>query len=117
MADGYASGGVSKAVLITGCSTGIGRATAERLARSGWRVYATARDVGSVADLEARGCRVLPLDVTDEGSMRRAVEEVERGEGAVGVLINNAGYSQSGAVEAVPMEKVIPIRVIDVIRC
>jgi NAD(P)-dependent dehydrogenase (short-subunit alcohol dehydrogenase family) len=49
---------------------------------------------------------VLPLDVTDEASMRAAVGEVERREGSVGVLVNNAGYSQSGAVEAVPMEKV-----------
>lgn len=99
-------GTVSKAVLITGCSTGIGRATAERLARSGWRVYATARKVESVKDLEAAGCRTLPLDVTDEDSMRAAVGEVEGAEGAVGVLVNNAGYSQSGAVEVVPMEKV-----------
>ena len=92
--------------MITGCSSGIGRATAERLAREGWRVYATARDVGAIADLEPVGCRLLSLDVTDEGSMRGAVEEVERAEGAVGVLVNNAGYSQSGAVETVPMEKV-----------
>ncbi len=97
---------VSRAVLITGCSTGIGRATAERLASRGWRVYATARDVGKIEDLAGRGCAVLPLDVTDEDSMRAAVEEVERREGAVGVLVNNAGYSQSGAVEGVPMEKV-----------
>jgi NAD(P)-dependent dehydrogenase (short-subunit alcohol dehydrogenase family) len=47
-----------------------------------------------------------PLDVTDEDSMTSAVEEVEREEGAVGALVNNAGYSQSGAVEAVPMDKV-----------
>ena len=98
--------GVSRAALITGCSTGIGRATAGRLASRGWKVYATARDVGKVEDLADRGCTVLPLDVTDEASMRAAVEEVERREGAVGVLVNNAGYSQSGAVEAVPMEKV-----------
>lgn len=97
---------ISKSVLITGCSTGIGRATAERLAASGWRVYATARNVGAISDLAERGCEVLPLDVTDEASMRGAVEEVERREGSVGVLINNAGYSQSGAVEEVPMEKV-----------
>jgi NAD(P)-dependent dehydrogenase (short-subunit alcohol dehydrogenase family) len=96
----------SRAVLITGCSSGIGWATAERLARRGWTVYATARNVGAIAPLEERGCRLLPLDVTDEESMRSAVEEVERAEGAVGVLINNAGYSQSGAVEEVPMEKV-----------
>ena len=93
----------SRAVLITGCSSGIGRATAERLAKRGWTVYATARDVATRALLEERGCRLLLLDVTDEGSMRRAVEEVERTEGAVGVLVNNAGYSQSGAIEEVPM--------------
>lgn len=97
---------LSKAVLITGCSTGIGRATAERLAQKGWRVYATARDVEKIRDLANRGCEVLPLDVTDEGSMGAAVGEIERREGAVGVLVNNAGYSQSGAIEEVPMEKV-----------
>src|ERR687893_2853255 len=96
----------SRAVLITGCSTGIGRATAERLVSRGWRVYATARDVGKISPLADRGCELLPLDVTDEGSMQAAVREVERREGAVGVLVNNAGYSQSGAVEEVPMEKV-----------
>src|SRR5918998_4106326 len=96
----------SRAVLITGCSSGIGRATAERLAMRGWTVYATARDVEALAPLEESGCRLLPLDVTDEESMRRAVEEVERAEGAVGILVNNAGYSQSGAIEEVPMEKV-----------
>jgi NAD(P)-dependent dehydrogenase (short-subunit alcohol dehydrogenase family) len=100
------NGWTSRAVLITGCSSGIGWATAERLAQRGWTVYATARDVEVIAPLEERGCRLLPLDVTDEGSMRHAVEEVERAEGAVGVLVNNAGYSQSGAVEVVPMEKV-----------
>jgi NAD(P)-dependent dehydrogenase (short-subunit alcohol dehydrogenase family) len=97
---------VSKAVLITGCSSGIGWATAEGLAEVGWRVYATARNVEAIAPLAERGCVLLPLDVTDEDSMRSAVDEVERREGAVGVLVNNAGYSQSGAVEAVPMEKV-----------
>jgi NAD(P)-dependent dehydrogenase (short-subunit alcohol dehydrogenase family) len=97
---------VSKAVLITGCSSGIGRATADRLAGVGWKVYATARQVEAIAPLEEGGCELLPLDVTDEDSMRAAVDEVERREGAVGVLVNNAGYSQSGAVEAVPTEKV-----------
>ncbi len=97
---------VSKAILITGCSSGIGWATAGRLADAGWKVYATARDVDKIAPLERSGCGVLPLDVTDEDSMISAVEEVERQEGAVGVLVNNAGYSQSGAVEAVPMDKV-----------
>jgi NAD(P)-dependent dehydrogenase (short-subunit alcohol dehydrogenase family) len=106
MASESGSAWTSRAVLITGCSSGIGRATAERLAQRGWAVYATARDVEAIAPLTESGCRLLPLDVTDEESMRNAVEEVERAEGAVGVLINNAGYSQSGAVEAVPMQKV-----------
>jgi NAD(P)-dependent dehydrogenase (short-subunit alcohol dehydrogenase family) len=97
---------VSKAVLITGCSTGIGRATAERLAAGGWKVYATARRLESIADLAAKGCETLGLDVTDEASMEAAVKHVEDAEGAVGVLINNAGYSQSGAVETVPMDEV-----------
>jgi NAD(P)-dependent dehydrogenase (short-subunit alcohol dehydrogenase family) len=96
----------SKAVLITGCSSGIGHATAELLARDGWTVYATARNPETLSDLEAVGCKPLALDVTDEASMSAAVETVQAAEGAVGVLVNNAGYSQSGAVESVPMEQV-----------
>jgi NAD(P)-dependent dehydrogenase (short-subunit alcohol dehydrogenase family) len=93
----------SKAVLITGCSSGIGRATALRLARAGWSVYATARRTETIADLAEAGCETLALDVTDEESMRAAVDHVEAAAGAIGVLINNAGYSQSGAIETVPL--------------
>jgi len=116
----------SKAVLITGCSSGIGRATTLRLAQSGWTVYATARRPESIADLEQAGCRTLALDVTDEQSMRAAVDQLERDEGAVGVLINNAGYSQNGAMETVPMDAVRrqletnlfgPVRLTQLIRC
>ncbi len=92
----------ARAVLVTGCSSGIGRATAERLARAGWTVYASARRVESVEGLA--GCRALELDVTDDASMRAAVAAIEAEHGAVGVLVNNAGYSQSGAVESVTME-------------
>ena len=94
----------SKAVLVTGCSSGIGHATALRLVRAGWTVYATARRPESIADLAEAGARTLALDVTDEDSMRAAVAAVEDAEGAVGVLVNNAGYSQSGAVETVPLD-------------
>jgi len=96
----------SKAVLITGCSSGIGRATALRLAGAGWTVYATARRPETLSELQAAGCRTLALDVTDEQSMQTVVNEIERTEGAVGVLINNAGYSQSGAIETVPLDAV-----------
>jgi len=91
--------------LVTGCSSGIGHATAKRLAGRGLTVYATARRPESIADLEESGCKTLALDVTDEASMKAAVEAVEAAEGAVGSLVNNAGYSQSGAVESVPMER------------
>jgi NAD(P)-dependent dehydrogenase (short-subunit alcohol dehydrogenase family) len=93
------------AVLITGCSTGIGRATAIRLADRGWTVYATARRPESIADLVGSACRTLALDVTDEDSMQAAVAAVEAEHGAVGALVNNAGYSQSGAVETLPIER------------
>jgi NAD(P)-dependent dehydrogenase (short-subunit alcohol dehydrogenase family) len=97
----------SNAVLITGCSSGIGHATAELMAANGHPVYATARKLEAIADLAERGCRTLALDVTDEQSMRAAVAAVERAEGgAVGVLVNNAGYSQSGAVETLDMDDV-----------
>jgi NAD(P)-dependent dehydrogenase (short-subunit alcohol dehydrogenase family) len=96
----------SKAVLITGCSTGIGRATAEHLAAKGHTVYATARRVESLAGLEAKGCKTLAHDVTEEASMQAAVDHVVAAEGAVGALVNNAGYSQSGALETIAMDEV-----------
>ncbi len=98
--------GMSKAVLITGCSSGIGEATARRLAGHGWKVYASARRPESIEHLAAAGCELLRLDVCDEQSMRAAVETVEREHGAVGVLVNNAGYSQGGPIEQVPLEAV-----------
>ncbi len=96
----------SKAVLITGCSSGIGHATAERLVDEGWKVYATARRPETIADLAEKGCETLALDVCDEASMSAAVAVIAEAQGAVGVLVNNAGYSQSGAVETVPVEQV-----------
>jgi NAD(P)-dependent dehydrogenase (short-subunit alcohol dehydrogenase family) len=96
----------SKAVLITGCSSGIGHETARHLAAKGWKVYATARRPESIEDLRSEGCETLACDVTDEASMSACVSAVEQAEGAVGVLVNNAGYSQSGAIEEVPIDAV-----------
>jgi NAD(P)-dependent dehydrogenase (short-subunit alcohol dehydrogenase family) len=96
----------SRAVLITGCSSGIGEATALRLAKAGWTVYATARRPEMLSTLQDAGCRTLALDVVDEASRQAAVDAVVEAEGAVGVLINNAGYSQSGAVESIPDDRV-----------
>jgi NADP-dependent 3-hydroxy acid dehydrogenase YdfG len=96
----------AKTVLITGCSSGIGHATAEHLAGRGYDVYATARRPDSIDDLRERGCKTLALNVTDEQSMRGAVAEVDEAGGTVDALVNNAGYSQSGAVESVGMDDV-----------
>ena len=95
----------SRPVLITGCSTGIGRATAERLADEDYNVHATARKPESIEDLAGRGMKTHALDVTDEASMEAAVAEVEK-DGPIGALVNNAGYSQSGAIETIPMSSV-----------
>jgi NAD(P)-dependent dehydrogenase (short-subunit alcohol dehydrogenase family) len=94
----------STAVLITGCSSGIGRATAERLAAAGRPVYATARQTDAIADLADRGCTLLPLDVCDDASMVAAVRRVEADHAAVGALVNNAGYGEYGPVEEVPID-------------
>jgi NAD(P)-dependent dehydrogenase (short-subunit alcohol dehydrogenase family) len=93
-------------VLITGCSSGIGRAAALRLHQAGLTVYATARQASALTGLSDRGLRTLALDVTDEESMTQAVAAVEADAGAVGVLINNAGYGLYGPVEQQPMAEI-----------
>ncbi|MFF0271116.1 SDR family oxidoreductase [Kribbella sp. NPDC004536] len=92
------------AVLITGCSSGIGRATALAFARTGRPTWATARNPAALDELAAAGCRTMALDVTDEESRTAAVRRVESEHGAVGVLVNNAGYAQTGPVEEVTLE-------------
>ncbi len=96
----------SRAVLVTGCSSGIGRAAALALARAGFPVWASARNAGGLGELERAGCRVLELDVTDEQSRAAAVRQVEAAHGAVGVLVNNAGHGGGGPVEEVPLDLV-----------
>jgi NADP-dependent 3-hydroxy acid dehydrogenase YdfG len=93
-------------VLITGCSSGIGRAAALSLHNAGFTVYATARRTETLAELSDRGLRTLALDVTDEQSVTTAVAAVEADGAAVGVLINNAGYGLYGPVEQLPMAEI-----------
>ncbi|MFB6626339.1 oxidoreductase [Streptomyces sp. NPDC056374] len=98
---------MTTSVLITGTSSGIGRATAVRLARRhDFIVYATARRLDAIADLEESGARLLALDVNDERSMADAVDTVQAEHGSVGVLVNNAGYGQYGTVEETDLDTV-----------
>jgi NAD(P)-dependent dehydrogenase (short-subunit alcohol dehydrogenase family) len=88
--------------LITGASGGLGRALAEQLLRSGHRVVATARDVSSVDDLASglpASVMVAALDVTDGASVRSAVTAAQDRFGGIDVLVNNAGYGYTAAVE------------------
>jgi len=78
-------------VLISGCSTGIGRALAREFARRNWQVFATARRPETLRDLKAPNVDIAALDVTDERSIRRCVDEVIAKAGRIDMLINNAG--------------------------
>jgi NAD(P)-dependent dehydrogenase (short-subunit alcohol dehydrogenase family) len=89
---------MQKTILITGCSSGIGAALAREFARRGKRVYATARRAEALAALEAAGIRGLVLDVNDDASIARALDTVSREAGRLDLLVNNAGFSQVGAV-------------------
>jgi len=91
-------------VLITGCSSGVGHAAALAFRRAGYETFASARDLSALDDLRAAGCHCLALDVTDEEACRAAVAAVEEKFGAVGVLVNNAGYGQYGPLERLPLD-------------
>ncbi|ELZ02636.1 SDR family oxidoreductase [Natrialba asiatica] len=93
-------------VLITGCSSGIGRAAARTFLADGWDVWATARDPDALADLEANGATTERLDVTSTADAERVVDRLVAECGRLDCLINNAGFSQMGPVEDVPVEKV-----------
>jgi NADP-dependent 3-hydroxy acid dehydrogenase YdfG len=93
-------------VLITGCSSGIGSASADLLVKAGHTVYATARRTETLAELQAAGARVLALDVTSEDSMAAAVEHIEAEHGRVGTLVNNAGYGEYGTIEEADLDRV-----------
>jgi NAD(P)-dependent dehydrogenase (short-subunit alcohol dehydrogenase family) len=93
-------------VLITGCSSGIGRASAEAFLEEEWTVYATARDTEDIADLAEQGCETAELDVTEQADIDRVVERIVDDTGRIDCLVNNAGYAQFGPIEDVPVERV-----------
>jgi len=92
----------SRSVLVTGCSSGIGAATADLLRDAGWQVFPTARKPADLEALRARGFTPIALDVAEAASVERAAGELlERTNGTLGALVNNAGFCQAGAAEDV----------------
>ncbi|KAB1192227.1 SDR family NAD(P)-dependent oxidoreductase [Haloferax sp. MBLA0076] len=95
-----------KTVLITGCSSGIGRATALDFLDEEWEVYATARNPADIQTLGDRGANIATLDVTDQSDVDRVVDRILDEQGRIDCLVNNAGYGQMGPIEDVPTEMV-----------
>ncbi len=91
---------ISRSVLITGCSSGIGLAAARYLRDRGWAVIPTARKPEDIQQLRAEGFNPVALDVTDSAAIQQAANDVLRLFGGnLGALVNNAGYGQPGAME------------------
>ncbi|WP_159877655.1 oxidoreductase [Aquitalea denitrificans] len=95
----------AKVALVTGASSGIGKATALRLKALGFTVYAAARRTVRMRALESAGIHVLSMDVTDDASMSQGVAEIMARSGRIDVLVNNAGYGSYGSVEEVPLSE------------
>ncbi len=95
----------SQTVLITGASSGIGEATARKLLEEGYIVYAAARRTERMRELEAAGALVLKMDVTNDDDIVAGVERINREQGGVDILINNAGFGLFGAMEDIPLEE------------
>jgi NAD(P)-dependent dehydrogenase (short-subunit alcohol dehydrogenase family) len=95
----------SRVALVTGGSSGIGEQTALQLRKAGFEVYAVARRVDRMADLEQHGVHVFGMDVTDDASMVAGIERIIAEQGRIDVLVNNAGYGSYGAVEDVPIDE------------
>jgi NAD(P)-dependent dehydrogenase (short-subunit alcohol dehydrogenase family) len=91
----------NRTVLITGCSSGIGRATAYAFLDEEWRVYATARNPADIEQLGEAGCGIGTLDVTDPDDVARVVDRMIEEDGRIDALVNNAGYGQHGPLEDV----------------
>lgn len=93
---------MERTALITGCSSGIGRATAEAFLAEGWTVVATARDTSDVERLAERGAITRALDVTKPAQCQSVIEATIEETGRLDCLVNNAGFAQFGTVEDVP---------------
>ncbi len=97
----------SKVVLITGCSSGIGKALCEEFHQKGCRVVATARRLETLDELKSQGMEVEQLDVNNNEEINRVVETVIEREGKIDILINNAGYALIGPSIEIPEDDLL----------
>ena len=102
---------MSKIVIVTGCSSGIGLATAIEFAKNGDTVFAGLRDLSKKDALEAAALKenvkvnLIQLDISDDDSVKKAIEEVKNSHGKIDVIVNNAGYGYFGSVESTTIDE------------
>ena len=94
---------MKKTILITGASSGIGKATAAKLLDAGHTVYVVARRLDKMKDLEDKGAIAFKMDITQEADIDAVVDHIISKHGALDVLVNNAGYAVYGTVEETPI--------------
>ena len=95
---------MNKVVLVTGASTGMGEETATYLAKNGYTVYGAARRTDKLKELEPLGIRTLAMDVTNDESMVKGIQQIITAEGHIDILVNSAGFGSFGAIEDVSMK-------------
>ena len=109
---GTNEGARQKVAIVTGSSSGIGYATSLLLARKGFYTYASARNIdksaslGSIANTERLPLKLIQLDVTDDSSIKAALEKIVLEKGRIDVLVNNAGYGLFGAFEDLTLDEI-----------
>ncbi len=96
---------MNKVAIITGASSGIGKATTSALLKTGYKVYAGSRRIELMTDISDQGAVVQSLDLTNEESIKNFVSTILESENSIDVLINNAGYGSYGAIEDIPMDE------------
>lgn len=96
---------MKKVALVTGASSGIGKETAKLLVKNGFVVYGASRRLEKMSELKDIGVQLLEMDIADDASISKGVEEILRNENRLDILINNAGYGSYGALEDVPLSE------------
>lgn len=95
---------MKKVALVTGASSGIGKETAKLLAQNNYKVYAVARRLENMKDLEKLGINILSMDITSDDSMVNGINQIFSESGKIDILVNSAGFGSHGAIEDVSIQ-------------